>query len=561
MEGPSPSHLRLTGVAHGRLPTSSRVTLQLRTYRRRAVLAAAALASAMSAASSEAQRPAGDSRPVVGVEIRRENIFDSTETGRWYARTINALHMRTRAFVVRRELLLAPGMPSDSALAAETARNLRSLGFFRVARVDTVTTDSGTLLRVTTKDRWTTKGNAGARLTGGQTLLNLALAESNLLGTGTSLGFRFRNEPDRTSLRLATVVPRALAGVVDVRAQYDRLSDGDVTSAALISPFRALGDRAAFGLDVGRTDRRILQFREGRRDPADSLRRVFDLNRFWAGRALTAGPSGYVRLETTLLLRREDFAPFEFTGALPRSRFASLGAAIEGSRARFHVTQGLRTTGVDEDVNLSLTGRAGVWLSPRQWGYDRSGVGGELAVRGGALVPGGFVAAGLEATGRFTTGLDTGTVKGSAVYVVRPAPRHLIALFAGGGLERGPYPSAEFDLGLTTGPRAFSAHSFTGNRMYQLTAEYQVQAWPDFLGLDVASLGMAAFVDHAGAWFAGSRVRRGTDAGVGFRIGSPRAPSTNGLLRIDVARRFENDVLASRWVLSVGSGFTFEIPK
>jgi hypothetical protein len=497
---------------------------------------------------------------VVGVEVHRENIFDSTETRRWYARTINALHMRTRAFVVRREVLMAPGVPFDSALAAETARNLRRLGYFRVARVDTVTRDSGVLLRVTTKDRWTTKGNAGARVTGGQTLLNLALAESNLLGTGTSLGFRFRNEPDRSSLRLATVVPRALAGVVDARAQYDRLSDGDVTAAGLVSPFRALGDRTAFGLDAGRTDRRILQFREGRRDPADSIRRIFDFNRLWAGRALTAGPSGYVRLETTLLLRREDFAAFEFTGAMPRSRFASLGAAIEGSRARFHITQGLRTTGVDEDVNLSLTGRAGVWLSPRQWGYERSGVGGEVSLRGGTLVPGGFVAAQVEATGRFAGGLDTGTVKGSAVYVVRPAPRHAIALFAGGGLERGPYPSAEFDLGLTTGPRAFGVHSFTGDRMYQLTAEYQLQAWPDVLGLDLASLGVAAFGDHAGAWFAGSSVRRGTDAGVGLRLGSPRAPSTNGLLRIDLARRFANDVLPARWVLSVGSGFTFELP-
>ena len=69
--------------------------------------------------------------PVVQyVDIIRQDIADTNETG-FAARAANALHVRTRARVVERELLLKPGMPYDAALAAETARNLRALGIFR----------------------------------------------------------------------------------------------------------------------------------------------------------------------------------------------------------------------------------------------------------------------------------------------------------------------------------------------------------------------------------------------------------------------------------------------
>ena len=61
------------------------------------------------------------------VDIIREDIADTNETG-FAARAANALHIRTRQRVVEREVLLKPGMPYDSALAAETARNLRALG-------------------------------------------------------------------------------------------------------------------------------------------------------------------------------------------------------------------------------------------------------------------------------------------------------------------------------------------------------------------------------------------------------------------------------------------------
>lgn len=495
------------------------------------------------------------------IDIVRENIFDSTEAAPWYAQLINGLHARTRDFVVRRELLIRQRQRFDSALIAESARNLRRLGFFREVALDTLSDSSGHILRVTTKDRWTTKGSAAARITGGQLILNLGLTEANLGGSGVSLGFRYRTEPDRHSFRLALTVPRAVAGT-DVGARIDRLTDGNITLGALMLPFRSLSDRRAMTIELVDLDRRVLRWRDGIVDPVDSLRRVLQQARLYAGYAWLAGTGGYLRSDATLLLRREDFGAYLRGAPIGRSRFAALGTTIEASRARFHLTQGLRTSGIDEDVNLSPTIRAGLWMSPAPWGYERSGLGVELMLLGGSLLLGGrgFAVGQLAASGRSAGGLDSGTIRAAGALIVRPVREHLFALYAGGGAQRSPAPGLELDLGFTSGPRAFPVHSFTGDRMYQATAEYQYTVTRDLLGRRIASLGVAAFVDRGGAWYAGEARRQGTDVGFGLRLGSPRVPTTNGLVRIDLSYRYANDVLPARWVISIGNGFPFDIP-
>ena len=106
----------------------------------------------------------------VGAEFRcacpihggvRESFSINCETGSWYCHsecgrggsifdletnaklrrfpysTINALHIRTREDVIRRELLFKVGDRLDPFLIAETERNLRALPFIRAARIAT----------------------------------------------------------------------------------------------------------------------------------------------------------------------------------------------------------------------------------------------------------------------------------------------------------------------------------------------------------------------------------------------------------------------------------------
>src|ERR671925_2231856 len=122
-----------------------------------------------------------------GVQLQRRDIFDPTERS-WLARVANQLHFRTRPAVIRRELLIEPGEPYDSALVAESERNLRALGVFRRVQIDSVRTPTGLMLRVITKDGWSTQADWRFRSTGGEVAFTIGLVESNLLGTASAAG-------------------------------------------------------------------------------------------------------------------------------------------------------------------------------------------------------------------------------------------------------------------------------------------------------------------------------------------------------------------------------------
>jgi hypothetical protein len=210
-------------------------------------------------------------------------------------------------------------------------------------------------------------------------------------------------------------------------------------------------------------------------------------------------------------------------------------------------------------VDLGTTLRVGLTLAPEAFGYQRNGVGPDVAGRVGAKIPAGFAYLDAHANGLYSgAGLDSGSVQLGATAVLQPGPRHVAVLHIDAGWLQDPSPGEEFDLGLGSGPRAFGSHAFTGDRSFFATVEYRYTVAADFLGL--VGLGLAGFVDHGGAWYQGSRRRVGWDAGVGLRLGASRSSDTDAL-RFDLAHRFANDVEESGWVLTVGKGFAFTAPS
>ena len=174
------------------------------------------------------------------VEVRRSDVFDSSEAKNWATRLVNDLHVVTLPGVVNRELLLKEGEPWDSARAAETARNLRRLGVFRKVSVDSVTTDSGLVMMVQTKDGWSTQADARFRSTGGQTDWQIMLAERNLIGTASRFTVRYRHTPDRSLVNFNFVQPRLIAKQVSLGLNYQHRSDGDRFVANVDRPFFSL---------------------------------------------------------------------------------------------------------------------------------------------------------------------------------------------------------------------------------------------------------------------------------------------------------------------------------
>jgi hypothetical protein len=516
-------------------------------------LLAAPLPLMAQGADSTPAAPA-DSSVVRAVVLERRDIFDPNETG-FIARVGNALHIETRPVTIRRELLFRPGEPYDSARVAESERNLRALGIFRKVSIDSVRTDSGLVMRVLTKDGWSTKADWRFRSAGGDVEFTIGLVEDNLLGTASSAAVRYRKTTDRTSVALGFRRPRLFAGQVGLALAYEDRSDGRLEAAALEQPFYALTSRTGFRLETEDHDERVLRFFEGESEASDTLRRRYTLLRASAARAVRASSAGYLRLGIQAQVRRDDFVPEGQTDAFANTVTGAFGPYLVWNRASFLVTSGVAGFAREEDVDLGLTVRAGAMLAPSALGYDANGVAPLVTARLGGRLPAGFGFIEGLAGGLYTReGLDSGSVQLAGTAVLKPQPGQVAILHLDGGWLQHPLPGSEFDLGLGSGPRAFGSHAFTGDRSFFGTAEYRLTLANDFLGQ--AGIGVAGFVDHGGAWYAGSRRRTGWDAGIGLRLGASRSSDTDAL-RFDLARRFANDVERGGWVIVVGKGFVF----
>jgi hypothetical protein len=491
---------------------------------------------------------------VRGVQLERRDIFDPDEKS-WFARLANKLHFQTQPAVIRRELLFEVGKPYDSALVAESERNLRGMGIFRRVQIDTVRTDDGLLLRVLAKDGWSTQADWRFRSTGGEVAFTIGLVENNLLGTASAAAVRYRKDPDRSTVAMSFRRPRLFAGAIGLGVSYENKSDGKTMSFGLDRPFFSTTSTRAFRFSAEDREERVLQFRNGFETASDTLRRRYTLVGGSVARALQASTAGFVRVGLTGSIRRDDFLRENSTDPFPQNVTGTIGTYLVYNRARFIVTEGYAGFAREEDVDLGTTLRVGLNAAPRLFGYERDGIGPEIGGRVGTHIPGGFAFLDAIANGLFTSaGLDSGSVQIAATTVFKPAARHMAVFHAEAGWLEDPLPGGEFDLGLGSGPRAFGSHAFTGDRSVFLSAEYRYTVVDDLFRM--VGLGIAGFVDHGGAWYSGSSRRMGTDAGVGLRLGASRSSATDAL-RFDLARRFSTDVKPGGWVLTVGKGFAF----
>src|SRR5690606_8059202 len=128
------------------------------------------------------------------VFIDNNSIFDTSDTGLdsrfgWAYRAANALHIPTRDWVIRRELLFGPGSCYDPFLLGETERLLRSYTFLSRVNVFGIRQPDGSYhVIVNTYDDWSTRLDIRVRTDDGIGLDGGRIVEENLLGSGQSLG-------------------------------------------------------------------------------------------------------------------------------------------------------------------------------------------------------------------------------------------------------------------------------------------------------------------------------------------------------------------------------------
>jgi hypothetical protein len=522
-----------------------------RTYRfpsrilRRALFLA--LVVGASASAQDRTRPR-----VRAVVLQRDAVFDSAEARFLPYRIANALHVETRPRIIRRELLIDVGDPYDPDLVAESERNLRALGIFRDVRIDTIEADSGMVLVVRTADAWTTTLGVSAAASGSQSIIDLSLQESNLLGTRTLARLGYRNDTDRSSVVFAFDTPRAIDDRIGIGGSLIERSDGQGGSLTLRLPFLSLSSRNGGSLTGSAVEGRILQFRDG--VVVDSLWRESALLRADAAYAVSGSPRGYIRVGIVGQWLRDDIVPLEERAQIPRTRSATAGPYIALRAPRFIRVQNIERIGRVEDVDLGTFVTLTLLAAPAVWGYDDNGIGTSLGAGAAARFPGGFIRFGVRGSLLQTAdGSDSASVDGYATLAGQRGERHLMVMHASAGLQRNQIPGREFDIGLGAGLRAYPAHAFTGDRFFILAGEYRYLVWPRLFGL--VGVGVAGFAGQAGAWDGGAARRAGTEIGAGLRLASIR--EAGGIWRLDLSRRLAGSGFSGGWVASLGRGFVF----
>lgn len=233
-------------------------------------------------ASAESVKDEGASTPVDAlpkvidsVEIITENVFDPSDPryNNLLFRLANHTHVVTRKAKIRREILLHKGDCYDTALAAESVRNLRQLDYLYKSDIRMKTGDRGeNILAVTTSDKWTTSGGISPGQSGGWNHMEINLTERNFLGWGMYVSHElFYLEEERTfyqaEIRDARMWGSNLAGAIGY-------SDDPRWGRFLMSlgrPFYSLQQRWSWEVSRATIRKRLDYYLDGRLAARDRL--------------------------------------------------------------------------------------------------------------------------------------------------------------------------------------------------------------------------------------------------------------------------------------------------
>ncbi|MBI4386865.1 MAG: hypothetical protein HY551_05745 [Elusimicrobia bacterium] len=529
---------------------------------------------------------ASSSGTIRSISIERLNVFDPRVPGEdwWPFRLANKIHIPTREYVLRRELLLAPGDAWVPLRALESERNLRATTFIRKAELKPAPSapasamSSGTArvendpraapgsidLRLHAQDSWTTLPQINLGTEGGDRYLIYGIEELNVLGLGKSVSFFHAQIGPSRRNELRYNDPRLWGTWFRLTTLYGTTSRGDEVGTVVERPFFSLS--APYAMRALWT--RIIQEDVLFQNALDASKFVQDFRSvdLLAGLKLPRTTDPVQRLHAGMHYEKDRFeaTPDTAAGTLPKDRELSgpiIGYSLIQPRYiketfidkmervedfnignEFSTFAGAMPKGLGSDADrwtLSATDQQGLSLAPGRFALAQAGVLGRL--RGKQLE-----------NSIFFANLN--------LFWKNAWPfSHTWVSHLEWNTTRNLDGENQIILGGNTGLRGYKNNSFTGARSVLWNIENRFFFNREFFHLFV--LGGAVFFETgAVAQPGGSLIQNNfkSDLGFGFRLGPTRSTS-GGVLRLDVAYALQHGPGPSRWVVSVRGGQAFEI--
>jgi len=512
---------------------------------------------------------AQDAARLRAITVQRDDVFAASEAaGNPFYEIANWLHFVTDEAVIRREVWLQPGDRVTTDEVAELERNLRQLGLFGAVRAQLVPAgpDEQDLV-VTTRDRFSLSLNASVASVGGVQRYNLGLSDSNLFGTGKSLGISTDRTGSEHQQVLSWYDPQFLGTWHTLAAQVGSTDEGHFATIALRRPFHHLDDPYSYGAEFANATQRIDYFRRG--DSTAEVPLASDSLRLFC--AAGSGPRE-LRDAIGLDLRARNLDYSDAIGPdAGRVRVPGDTRDVDfgpywtiDDRPRYDVVRHLDAFDYDEDLTLGM--HAGVRAAARY--RDEAGAGAALEPvldvdMSAAFTPAADAYVTLQGgvTGRLDDGHLVGWRTRAALhgYLLGLPAQTLAGSVTHDAATEQQDLQPQLTLGEDNGLRGYPAREFAGTRRCRLNLEDRVDT-----GLEVLSvhLGVTAFFDVGWINDGDSSLALGDavrGVGCGLRLGSSHLFG-NRVLRIDVSwpldevggRQFGTSVS-----FAIGQVFTF----
>jgi len=192
------------------------------------------------------------------IRVVTDDVFDTDDPkeNNFLFRTANALHIRTRPYVIQRTLLFKNGDPVSVRLIEESERLLRNNRYLYDVSIRPVAWHDGIVdVEVRTRDTWTLDPGFSFGRSGGANSGSVSLKEYNLLGTGIAAGISRSSDVDRSGTEFSVSNNHAFDGWTAINYSHASYDDGTKQSVGLARPFYALDTRWAAGVSAAEDDR------------------------------------------------------------------------------------------------------------------------------------------------------------------------------------------------------------------------------------------------------------------------------------------------------------------